>query len=53
MSEYVKDDSTAKGWGQVSLKKRGKKDEDGAPVTADAMDEGADDGSDGEEAPDE
>ena len=53
MSEYLKDETTSKGWRQVPYGKNRKERDDGAPVTADGMDEGADDGSDGDEAPDQ
>ncbi|KAI1628279.1 Pro-apoptotic serine protease nma111 [Exophiala viscosa] len=55
MSEYVKDPDQPHGWKVISYskgKKSGSKD-DGAPMTAEAMDEGADGASEGEEAPDE
>lgn len=55
MSEYVKDPSHPNGWKVISYskgKKSGMKD-DGAPMTAEAMDEGADGGSEGEEVPDD
>lgn len=47
MSEYVKEPGTAAGWKTVSYRKR----TDGAPVTAEGMDEG-DGGSDGDEGQD-
>jgi hypothetical protein len=50
MSEYAKDETKFSGWKQIA---HGKKDKDGAPVTADGMDEGADDGSGEEEGPDD
>jgi hypothetical protein len=54
MSEYVKD--PVNGWKSISYDSAGKKKTtvvDGAPVTADGMDEGGDDGgSDMEEMPD-
>ena len=52
MSEYVKDSSRATGWKTVSYGKKGKKRDEGAPVTADGMDEGGSDGSDGDAEPD-
>ncbi len=52
MSEYVKDGTKSKGWKQVSLSKKGKQKDDGAPVTADGMEEEGDEGSEGDEAPD-
>lgn len=54
MSEYVKDVSRPNGWKVISYRGKGKKGnrEDGAPVTAEAMDEEGDDGSEGDEAPD-
>ncbi|KAK5938663.1 hypothetical protein PMZ80_008854 [Knufia obscura] len=48
MSEYVKDTSKPAGWRTVSYRRRN----DGAPVTADAMDEGAEE-SGGEEGPED
>lgn len=48
MSEYVKDPETTSGWKTVSYRKR----TDGAPVTAEGMDEGGE-GSDAEEGPDD
>lgn len=56
MSEYVKDPSRPNGWKVISYGGKGKKGgnkEDGAPVTAEAMDEGGEDASDVEEAPDQ
>ena len=55
MSEYVKDNDQPHGWKVISYSKgksSGNKDE-GAPMTAEAMDEGADGVSEGEEIPDE
>ncbi|RMZ87575.1 hypothetical protein DV736_g5198, partial [Chaetothyriales sp. CBS 134916] len=52
MSEYIKDEKSAKGWRQVSHNKRGIYRDEGAPLTADGMDEGGADASDGEAAPD-
>lgn len=54
MSEYVKDPNQGNSWKTISYGAKGKRTtkDDGAPVTADAMDEGADEASDGEEAPD-
>lgn len=56
MSEYVKDSSRPNGWKVISYgdkgKKRGNKS-DGAPVTAEGMDEGAEGSDGGEEGPDE
>jgi len=48
MSEYAKDPSNPAGWRTASYRKRN----DGAPVTADAMDEGAEE-SGGEEGPED
>jgi hypothetical protein len=42
MSEYVKDSTKSTGWKTVSYRK-GKSKADGAPITADGMDEGATD----------
>lgn len=50
MSEYVKDTSTPSGWKIVSHKQAGDKD-DGAPLTAEGMDEEAT-GVSGDEQPD-
>lgn len=50
MSEYVKDTSRPQGWKMVSYKKHGRKD-DGAPITADQMDESMDDASEAEPEP--
>ncbi len=36
----------------MSLSKKGKQKDDGAPVTADGMEEEGDEGSEGDEAPD-
>ena len=49
MSEYVRDPS--KGWKTVSHRKKGGEEKDGAPVTADGMDEGGsgDEGGDEDE----
>ena len=47
MSEYVKDPTRPAGWKTISYDSKGKKRAmvvDGAPVTADGMDEGGDDG---------
>jgi hypothetical protein len=52
MSEYVKDSTRATGWKVVSYSGKGKKKDDGAPVTADGMDEGGSDGSEGDAEPD-
>ncbi|RVX66593.1 Pro-apoptotic serine protease [Exophiala mesophila] len=54
MSEYVKDVNQPNGWKVISYRGKGKRAnrEDGAPVTAEAMDEEGDDASDGDEAPD-
>lgn len=49
MSQYVKDEGKPTGWKVISYGDKGKKKDKGAPVTADGMDELADDGSDGEE----
>lgn len=46
MSQYVKDDSRSTGWKVVSYSNTN------APVTAEGMDEGADEASGGEEEPD-
>ena len=46
MSQYVKDDDKPTGWRVISYRK---KTGEGAPVTADGMDEGADEGDDTEE----
>lgn len=54
MSEYVKDADEPNKWRVISYGKRGRKSggkDDGAPVTAEAMDEECN-GSDGEEGPD-
>jgi len=50
MSEYVKDPTKPTGWKTVSHSKRSTRN-DGAPVTAEGMDEGAEDMGDGDEAP--
>lgn len=47
MSLYVKDNEKPTGWKVVSYRK--KTTGEGAPVTADGMEEGADEGSDVEE----
>ena len=55
MSEYVKDPSRPNGWKVISYGAKGKKVDpksDGAPVTAEGMDEEVDGDSEGEEAPD-
>lgn len=52
MSEYVKDPKKPQGWKVISFGKRTSKSNDGAPVTADGMDEEGADASEGEEAPD-
>ena len=52
MSEYVVDPSRPSGWKTISYSKKKLTDADGAPVTADGMDEGGDGGSDADEAPD-
>jgi hypothetical protein len=44
MSQYIKDENSAAGWKVVSSRRQGAKKQEGAPVTADGMDEGADDG---------
>lgn len=50
MSQYVKDEGKASGWKVVSYANKGrKKDDEGAPVTADGMEEGADEGEDVDE----
>jgi hypothetical protein len=54
MSEYVKDASKEKKWKTISYGHKGRRratETDGAPLTADGMDEGAADESGGEEAP--
>jgi hypothetical protein len=54
MSEYVKDISRPNGWKVISYGAKGKKPgskSDGAPVTAEGMDEGAE-ASEAEEGPD-
>lgn len=51
MSEYIKDSAKASGWKTISYRSGGKHsggDSDGAPLTADGMDEGAGDADDGE-----
>jgi len=56
MSEYVKDTSRDSKWRTISYGRKGRKllgETDGAPMTADGMDEGGADESGGEEAPDE
>jgi hypothetical protein len=56
MSEYVKDTSKDTKWRTISYGHKGSKragETDGAPMTADGMDEGGADESGGEEAPDE
>jgi hypothetical protein len=55
MSEYIKDPEKQNGWKTISYDSKGRKNaskSDGAPLTADGMDEGGDSGSDAE-APDE
>ena len=55
MSEYAKDPLKENKWKTISYGHKGKKrssETDGAPMTADGMDEGADE-TGGEEAPDE
>lgn len=55
MSEYVKDSSRPNGWKVISYGGKGKNPGnkiDGAPVTAEGMDEAVE-GSEGEEGPDE
>ena len=58
MSEYVKESSNAKGWKVVSYESKGRKesrkatDSDGAPLTADGMDEAGTSEREGEEGPD-
>ncbi len=51
MSEYVKDNSKPTGWKMVSHSKTKMRD-DGAPITADGMDEGGSDVEDGDAEPD-
>jgi hypothetical protein len=56
MSEYVKDTSSDNKWRTISYGRKGRKrasETEGAPMTADGMDEGGADESGGEEAPDE
>jgi len=57
MSEYVKDPSQPNGWKTISYDSAGSKKTmviDGAPVTAEGMDEGGDDaGSDADEGMEE
>lgn len=53
MSEYVKDPSNSKGWKIITHDSKGKReqrkaDADGAPLTADGMDEGRESGAEGE-----
>jgi hypothetical protein len=48
MSQYIKDPSKPTGWRVVSYSNK-KKEDEGAPVTAESMEEGADDGSGAEE----
>ena len=53
MSEYIKDSKQPSGWRTVSYEKKGNTGADGAPQTADNMDEGGGgEGSGGEEGPD-
>ena len=47
MSQYVKDEEKPTGWKVISYHR--KQTEEGAPVTADGMDEGSGDGSEAEE----
>jgi hypothetical protein len=49
MSEYVKDSTRPTGWRVISYNRHGKKKDDGAPVTAEGMDEGGSDDGDGED----
>ena len=51
MSEYVKDSSKSTGWKMVSHSKKKMRD-DGAPITADGMDEGGSDVEEGDAEPD-
>lgn len=53
MSEYIKDVSKPQGWKVISYSRRSSKSNEGAPVTAEGMDEEGGDASDGEEAPDD
>lgn len=46
MSQYVKDEEKPTGWKVISYRKQ---TGEGAPVTADGMDEGSGDGSEAEE----
>lgn len=50
MSEYVKDNTRLTGWKVISYR-HGKMD-DGAPVTAEGMDEGGSDAGEGDAEPD-
>jgi len=50
MSQYVKDSSRPQGWKVISYRDKDKRRDDGAPITAESMDEGADEGS-GDEQP--
>jgi hypothetical protein len=52
MSEYVKDPASASGWKTISYGRKQLRG-DGAPVTAEGMDEEGGGTSDGDEAPDE
>jgi hypothetical protein len=52
MSEYVKDPGQVSGWKTISYRSVGKQsggDSDGAPLTAEGMDEGGGDSDDGGE----
>lgn len=53
MSEYVKDPAKPSGWKTISYQSAGKHsggDSDGAPLTAEGMDEGGGDSDDGDDA---
>lgn len=52
MSEYVKDPSSTSGWKTISYGKRQVRG-DGAPVTAEGMDEEGGGASEGDEGPDD
>lgn len=51
MCEYVKDSSRTTGWKVISHNAKGKKKDDGAPITSDGMDEGASAESEGDAEP--
>lgn len=52
MSQYVKDDEKPTGWRVVSYANNNKQKDEGAPVTAEGMEEEGGDESGGEEEPD-